>query len=304
LRWKLAFHRVLPVLATAFIAAMPADASETPLLDYALTLSYATMPYEERYRESLEQARHALDRTPPPRGKSCAESLGAPRFASMYGALGEALAGLGRHDEALEAYERAIECSPREAPLHASRAAQLFYLGREDEACAALKRGLAIAPMGYRLNNLIAQLDFLDGRWQRAHSRFARIAQLTRDPDQAAYWAILAWLAQRHDGQLEPKLPIELTGWDWPRPILSALRGATDEQELVSLIEAADDELLRREMLCEALFYMGHGRLLAGEADTARRYFAAAVNLKVLYFIEHHLARATLARLGEEERGN
>ena len=47
---------------------------------------------------------------------------------------------------------------------------------------------------------------------------------------------------------------------------------------------------------------MGQLRLAKGEADTARRYFAATVNLKVLYFIEHHMALAEIAKMQAARR--
>jgi lipoprotein NlpI len=84
---------------------------------------------------------------------------------------------------------------------------------------------------------------------------------------------------------------------DWPRPILDTLRGGMSEQQLLEVIENQGSERRRREMLAEALYYVGEQRLAAGETETARRYFAATVNLKVLYFIEHHMARAELVRM-------
>jgi lipoprotein NlpI len=50
-------------------------------------------------------------------------------------------------------------------------------------------------------------------------------------------------------------------------------------------------------MLVEALYYVGELRLVQGETDLARRHFAAVVNVKVPYFVEHRLARAQLARM-------
>ena len=55
----------------------------------------------------------------------------------------------------------------------------------------------------------------------------------------------------------------------------------------------------RREWLTEALYYVGERHLADGEVETARRHFAAAVNLKVVSFVEYGMARAELARIRE-----
>jgi lipoprotein NlpI len=51
------------------------------------------------------------------------------------------------------------------------------------------------------------------------------------------------------------------------------------------------------ERLCEALFYVGEEYWARGDTGVARDYFAALVNLRVLYFLEHGLALAEIAHL-------
>lgn len=296
-------RRTLALLSPLLGAFASAAGAGEPgaLLEYASRQHFAAMPYEERYQERLGAVQHELRVAPPP-ASGCAHSLGAQRFAAMFADLGETQSGLGRSEEALEAYDKALACGPRNPDLHASRASQLYHLGRYEEVRAALKHGLRIDPDHSALHAMLAQLDFVTGRWREASERFARLARGTRDADQAPYWVILAWLAQRRAGIAEPRPVMQLVGTDWPRPIMQALRGEIAERELLVTIEQEENEVRRRELLVEALFYVGEESLAAGERTRARRYLAAAVNLKVLHFIEHHLARAELARMrGEEE---
>ena len=51
------------------------------------------------------------------------------------------------------------------------------------------------------------------------------------------------------------------------------------------------------ERLCEALFYVGEAYWARGQPEVARDYFAALVNIKVIYFLEHGLALAEIAKL-------
>ena len=68
------------------------------------------------------------------------------------------------------------------------------------------------------------------------------------------------------------------------------------ESELVEEIEDEKEDHRRRQMLVEALFYIGEDYLAAGRSEEARQYLASVVNLKVTDFIEHDMALAELAK--------
>ena len=51
------------------------------------------------------------------------------------------------------------------------------------------------------------------------------------------------------------------------------------------------------ERLCEALYYVGEAHWARGNPEVARRYFAALVNLRVIYYLEHGLALAEIAKM-------
>jgi lipoprotein NlpI len=81
------------------------------------------------------------------------------------------------------------------------------------------------------------------------------------------------------------------------------LVGEYTEPELVARVKEGDDDSNTQpntstdERLCEALFYVGESYWAHGDRDVARDYFAALVNIKVLYFLEHGLALAEIAKL-------
>jgi tetratricopeptide (TPR) repeat protein len=268
----------------------------TPLLDYASGQRFHSPPDETLYRRQLLAVSAALARNPPP-ATDCGRTLGAARFADLFDNLGAARSALGDAPGAIDAYERAIACNPRAVRLHAGLAEELLHGGRHADAQAAAQRGLAIDPDDYRLGSILARLDFIEQRWPEAIHWLRSIAASTEDPELATYWECLLYLAQRRAGAPRPELVERNLTDDWPRPILSTLRGEMSEEQLLEVIENEGSEHRRREILAEALYYTGEQRLAAGETDAARRYFAATVNLKVLYFIEHQMARAELARL-------
>ena len=85
--------------------------------------------------------------------------------------------------------------------------------------------------------------------------------------------------------------------------MLLYLRGEYSEAELIMPIKEGDEDYNAEthtstdERLCEALFYVGEAYLARGKPEVARDYFAALVNIKVLYFLEHPLALAEIAKL-------
>jgi eukaryotic-like serine/threonine-protein kinase len=83
--------------------------------------------------------------------------------------LAGALAGtLGRFDEAIRLYERAIEIDPLPAPPYANLAMVLHYAGRHDEARAAVTKAIEMDPA-------------IDG----AHAILSRISLAQSHPEQA-----------------------------------------------------------------------------------------------------------------------
>jgi lipoprotein NlpI len=293
-RWLLAAGSVSIVLT--------ASAAGTPLLDYASQLSFDSPPNAAQYRRQLEDITHRLERDPPP-PSDCARTLGAQRFAGLLDELGAAHAALGDHAAAIDAYQRALACSPRTLYLLAELSEELLYAGRYAEARAVVSRGLAIDRRDYRLAGVRSRLEFVEERWMDAISWLRFTTQVAVDTEQAAYWECFLWLAQRRTGVAHPTLIERPLTTQWPRPVLNTLEGALAEAQLLEAIEAEADPARRREILVEALYYVGEARLAAGSVDTARRYFAAVVNLKVLTFIEHYMALAELAKMRQSARG-
>ena len=69
-----------------------------------------------------------------------------PESAEAHARLGLALYGLGRHEEAIASYDRAISLDPGRAAAHIDRALPLAGLGRHEEAIASCGRAAEIDP--------------------------------------------------------------------------------------------------------------------------------------------------------------
>jgi lipoprotein NlpI len=111
------------------------------------------------------------------------------------------------------------------------------------------------------------------------------------------------WLAQRRAGIARPELVARMPAEGWPQPLLLYMRGEYSEADLIQPIRDGDssDNMIPNtssdERLCEALFYVGEDYWARGEPAVARDYFAALVKIHMLYFLEHGLALAEIAKL-------
>ena len=293
-------------LATSAIAAGNAQAAPTsaasdptPLLTYAASHHFPPVfapAAQIGLQNQVSRITFDLAKDPPP-ATNCAQTLGAKRFATLYDDLAQTYSNMGKHVEAVDAYAKAIACNPRADFLHAELAASLLDLGHYSDARVETQRQLYLGRADFTLYTLITQLDFIEGRWPDAINSARAAATDAPNDEQATYWQCFLWLAQMHTAAHEPVLAKRRTTPAWPAPILESLQGKINEAELVEAVQAEGDDERRRDILSEALFYTGEQRLATNRADEAARYFTATVNLKVHYFIEHHLAMAELEKL-------
>jgi lipoprotein NlpI len=299
---KLAFATLLAFVSSGARANEPDVASDTPLFDYAISQPTYTQPFNEFVRKQIASIEAELARHPPPPDEDCAHTLGASRFARQYSDLGVAHSNAGEYDAAIAAFEKALACAPRVSEYHGQLAAELMHVGRLAEARAAIQRGLALvetpADSG-ALDSMLMQLDFIDERWADTVARLRAMIATESDDERAEYYQCFLWLAQRRAGVRQPELVTRGPFEGWPATLLKMLKGKATEAQVLDEVKEQKNEQRRREVLVEALYYVGQLRLANGQPETARRYFAAAVNLKVLYFIEHHMALAELTKMRE-----
>jgi lipoprotein NlpI len=253
----------------------------------------------------LREAEHQRDQARVPRDEDCAASLGATRFSELHSSVAVARQAEGDFAGAANEYRRAIACRPRDAELHGALAGVLFDARDYAGTRQALATALALDSRSVGVNRLAGNLDFVEERWADAISRFRYVASSDADRDQAGYGQLMYWLAQRRGGIAKPEFVARTPGEGWPQPLLLYMRGEYTEAELVVPIQDGDLESNRQpntsadERLCEALFYVGEDYWARGDRETARNYFAALVNIKVIYFLEHGIALAEIAKLRE-----
>lgn len=309
----------LAIAAATHAAEPPPSAS--PLIDWTNALQAGVLLDDTARRADLQRAEARLARAAAPRD-NCAEALGARRYADLHAELARSRDALGDRHGAETAWRAVLDCAPRNATAQLALARLSMLAGESAAARARLARALELAPQLEPIRQLDVRLDYLAGRWAEAavgaaelaaeHRNTAgRLSSSASEADDtedgepsglrlsAAYWDLLALLA-RHRGDLPPTTtsdePDPALGNAWPAPLWEHLLGQRDEASLVEAMEAAaTNPRQRRELACEALYYTAQLALAEGRSEDGRQRLARAVNLKVLYFVEHDLALAELA---------
>ncbi len=292
-------------LLFVFPTTAAAEVASHPLLELARERANAPGQIERGASDgsAVRVARHAHEQAHVPADGDCAAAIGAARFADLHVELAAANAEAGDLAAAADGYRRAHTCRPHDANILAALAGVLFDARDLRGTREAISTSLAIDPRSVSATRIAANLDFVEERWADAISRFRYVASSDEDRRQAGYGQLMYWLAQLRGGVANPVFVTRTPTEYWPQPLLLYMRGEYTEAELVAPVTAGDrdDNIIPNtgtdERLCEALFYVGEEYWARGQPDVARDYFAALVNIKVLYFLEHGLALAEIAKL-------
>ncbi|MEO8064901.1 MAG: hypothetical protein ABI821_19385 [Pseudomonadota bacterium] len=292
------------MLVTGVPAAAETGKSEHPLLDMAREHVFKSgRPRAAPGVSGVRDAEHQLAQAQVPADEVCAGSLGATLYSDLHSELAAARSGDGDFAGAAAAYRSANACRPRDANILAALAGVLFDARDYAGSRAAINASLDIDGRVISANRIAGNLDFVEERWADAIARFRYVASGDADRTMAGYGQLMFWLSQARAGVARPEFVTRTPGTGWPQPLLLYMTGEYTEEELRVPIEDGDQpnndqpNTSADERLCEALFYIGEAYWARGQPDVARDYFAALVNLKVLYFLEHGLALAEIAKL-------
>jgi tetratricopeptide (TPR) repeat protein len=134
------------------------------------------------YKTSIDYRQQALQ---------LAEQLGNTQLQSWcHNGLGNVYRALGRPEDALAAYQRAIELDPKDATPHNGLGNVYADLGRTDEAIAAYQRAIELDPKLATPHNGLGNVYRALGRTDEAIAEFQRAIEL--DPKNAVSLASLA----------------------------------------------------------------------------------------------------------------
>ena len=209
------------------------------------------------------------------------------------------LAQLGRTDEALAAFDRALAIDPQDAEAHNYRGVALALLGRIDEALAAFDRALAINPQDAKAHDyrgaVLAQL----GRMDEALAAFDRALAINPQDAEAHHnrGAVLTQLGRMHEALAAFDRALAIDPQDakahYSRSTVLAQLGRMDEA-----LAAFDRAPAINPQDAEAHRWRGLALAQLGRMDEALAAFNKALEIN-LQFAEAHSSRGVaLAKLG------
>ncbi|SJZ42521.1 Tetratricopeptide repeat-containing protein [Enhydrobacter aerosaccus] len=207
-----------------------------------------------------------------------------PNHPDVMALKGEALAMLGEHDKALQAFDVAVAGRSKNPDILSGRAISRLAVGRLDQADADWRRQLELLPAEHASARGCVALRLAD--YEKALPEWERA--LEKEPHDP-YWQLYRLTAlHRLDRSAGP---IQIDTIDvWPQPLLALHAAKLTADEVLACADTP-------ERRAEALFQIGVLALPSDPAE-ARKRFNEVVEKAPPSMIEYAAARHELARLG------
>ena len=228
-----------------------------------------------------------------------------PKCAEAYINRGNAKSEKGNPDDAIVDLSRAIEINPKFAEAYNNRGVAKGKKGDLDGEIADYSRAIEIDPnyaVAYSNRGNVFQAK---GQFDRAVADFNKEVELnTKDEYACLRLMIATWLAKGDTGGATATLRKHIdanSSDDWVRTISKYYVGIDNLNEQAVLAEArkGKDGKEVKERLCEAYYYLGAKRLVAGNRKGAAEYFTLSIETNVKSFQEYNASKAMLALMKE-----
>ena len=179
-----------------------------------------------------------------------------------------AWANKGDADRAIGDYSAAIRLSPKEAGPYGGRGVEWSIKGDYPRAIADFDSAIGLDAKSLTAILGRGRARFYGGDFQRAAADFGQAQKLDDNP-YTALWLYLALKRGSIDGDeaLKPYAPAA-TANIWPAPVIALYIGLTKPEAVIAATDSADPAH-RREMRCEAIFYVAQWHLIRNERDRA-----------------------------------
>ncbi len=229
-----------------------------------------------------------------------------PENAAVHINLGSLMAQSGRYDEAMDQFNQALKIEPNHLAALAGRGELRHCMGDWSGAIADLDRALALDPDSSQARISRGVLRQAKGDATGALTDLRRYRELAPKDPNADYAALWIWIiraeqGQKADADQELSTALNLNWNAQPGDLVSQdariLLGQTTEPDYLGGASSADQAKAQGQ-LCEAWYYAGIKRLLAGNKAAAATAFRTSLATKKIDFFEYTLAQGELNALG------
>ena len=223
-----------------------------------------------------------------------------PGYAQAHNNQGNAYVALGAYEQAVAAFDEAILVKPVYALAYKNRGNAHTGAGFYDRAIADYDLAVGLAPDLAKAYNNRANAKYFLGRYAAAVVDYEAALEIDPFDTYSMMWRYLAALRNRNDPAdalegLRARLG-DVDAERWPAVVAHHLLGRATAGEVLAEIDAADSAK-RVERQCEAYFYLGSARLIAGDRQAAARLYRNSIATDVKRFIEYIGATIDLERM-------
>jgi len=222
-----------------------------------------------------------------------------PKLHVAYLSRGHLQRQKGDVDAALADYSKAIAAHPGDPECYLARHQAYRDKGNSEAALKDVSRAIGLVPQFGMPLAIRGYFRYDAGAWKESLADFRRSNDLLLPPQQRDYVVMRIYLLRSRMGEGKQAVP-DLEEYlekrapqpdpDWPRTILRFLAGSLKEDEFLK-------EAVSPEQKCEAFFYAGTQRLIAGDKKGAEEQFTACLATNVKDYTEIASAAAELATL-------
>jgi tetratricopeptide (TPR) repeat protein len=227
--------------------------------------------------------------------------------AATYCNRGRVLNLLGRPGDAESDLLKALEIDSKFWPAWEDLGLLRYRQGRLEEAERDLDRAIREGGQAPEVFRARGYFRASAGRWadavadlRKACDQFQAKGLDKSEQDYPRLWIALLRFRLGERAAAEEELRAHAKGRgkeDWYARMAAFIAGDVPEADFLRSADAPDEKA-RREQTCEAYYYAGVLRLVAGDAATAKRYLERALETGLKDFIEYQGAEAELRRLG------
>jgi lipoprotein NlpI len=228
-----------------------------------------------------------------------------PGSADLHTNLGIALAQFNRWTEALDQFNTALKINPDQVDALASRGQLKRSLGDWNGALVDLDQALALDPASPQPYLNRGAIKEMQGDFPAALAnlrRFRGLAPADPNADYAGLWIWIIRSQQNQKADADRELAVSLSkNWnakpgDWVTKVAQFLLGRIDETQFLAAAVSADKSE-NQGRHCEASYYAGIKRLLAGDKTAAAADFRACLATGKTDFFEYNFSQAQLNAL-------
>ncbi|OHE76612.1 MAG: hypothetical protein A2107_06185 [Verrucomicrobia bacterium GWF2_62_7] len=228
-----------------------------------------------------------------------------PKYARAFSDRGVVYRYKGDYDKAIVDLNEAIRLDPQDADAYYERGVAKHWNNDVDGAIADYSHAIKLNPKDANSFTKRGFAYFMQRRWVAALADVRRCCELNpqkQDYSQLMIWLIRARLGEKETANNELMAYLDKRGIaapnEWPIKIAGFLLGRINENDLIAAAVSPDAKKKIRQH-CEAWFYAGMKKLLAGDNTGAADCFRKSLATEAKGKMDYYCAQAELKALGK-----